>query len=71
MDQTDELLKELREWVKQRRGNQALIRRALGISKQSVSAWVTGESKPSLETGLQLIAFLKSHKAPKSRELVE
>jgi DNA-binding XRE family transcriptional regulator len=69
MDQTEELLKELRAWVKQRRGNQELLRRALGISKQSVSAWVTGESRPSLETGLQLMAFLKSHRSAKAQEL--
>jgi predicted XRE-type DNA-binding protein len=71
MDQTDELLIELRAWVKQRRGNQTLICRALGLSKQAVSGWVRGEAKPSLESGLKLIAFFKSHKQTKTKQPVE
>jgi DNA-binding XRE family transcriptional regulator len=65
IDQTEELLKELREWVKERHGRQALIRETLGVSKQAVSAWVKGRAAPNFETGLKLRAFLKSHKAPK------
>jgi predicted XRE-type DNA-binding protein len=64
MDQTDQLLSELREWVKQRRGNQALVCQALGVSKQSVSGWVKVPpiARPNLETGLKLMAFLKANK---------
>lgn len=62
MDQTEELLSELRNWCAQRRGNQALVRKALGVSKQSVSVWVKGGARPGLETGLRLQAFLKSVK---------
>jgi DNA-binding XRE family transcriptional regulator len=68
MDQTQELLRDLRAWAKQRHGNQALLRETLGVSKQAVSAWVTGRSAPNFETGLKLRAFLKSHKAPKPRK---
>jgi DNA-binding XRE family transcriptional regulator len=68
MDQTDELLNELRAWASQRRGNQSLVGRALGVSKQSVSCWIKGAARPGLETGLKLMAFLKSHKAAKSKQ---
>jgi hypothetical protein len=71
MDQTEELLNELRAWVAQGRGRQALVRKALGLSKQSVSGWVTGDARPSLESGLKLMAFLKSHKASKTKQPVE
>jgi DNA-binding XRE family transcriptional regulator len=62
MDQAEELINELREWVKLRRGNQALVCQALGVSKQSVSGWVKGTARPNLQTGLKLMAFLKSHR---------
>ena len=62
MDQTEELMSELRAWVKLRRGNQALVCQALGVSKQSVSGWVKGVATPNFETGLKLMAFLKSHR---------
>ena len=62
MDQTEELLNELRAWVAQQRGNQAIVGKAIGVSKQSVSGWVKGDARPNLETGLKLMAFLKSHK---------
>lgn len=62
MDQTEELLNELRDWCAKRRGNQALVRKALGVSKQSVSVWIKGGARPGLETGLRLQAFLKSVK---------
>jgi len=71
MDQTEELLAELRAWAAQRRGNQALVGKALGVSKQSVSGWITGVARPNLETGLKLMAFLKSHKQSKTKEPVE
>jgi DNA-binding XRE family transcriptional regulator len=61
MDQTEQLLNELRAWVAQERGNQALLRKAIGVSKQSVSGWVKGSARPNLETGLKLMAFLRAH----------
>jgi DNA-binding XRE family transcriptional regulator len=65
MDQTEELLNELRAWVAQQRGNQAIVGKAIGVSKQSVSGWVKGEARPNLETGLKLMAFLKAARRDK------
>jgi DNA-binding XRE family transcriptional regulator len=62
MDQVEELLNEFRAWVRERRGNQDLARRALGLSKQTISGWVTGDARPSLESGLKLQAFLKAQR---------
>ena len=70
MDQTEELLNELRIWTKQRKGNQKVLRETLGVSKQLVSAWVRGRAVPSLELGFRLKAFLQSHKASKTKQPV-
>jgi transcriptional regulator with XRE-family HTH domain len=63
MDQTDQIVSELKDWVKLRRGNQSMVGRALGVSKQAVSGWIKGLARPSFDTGLKLAVFLKSHRS--------
>jgi hypothetical protein len=68
MDKTEQLLNDLREWVKQRRGNQRLVHETLGVSKQAVSSWVQGRGSPNFGIGLRLRAFLDSHKPGKPKK---
>jgi DNA-binding XRE family transcriptional regulator len=65
----DALMQELRVWVSESRGRQMLLARAIGASKQTVSAWVKGVSVPTFPMGLKLQAFLKAQKPPKSRKV--
>jgi len=58
----DRLLAELRAWVSEGRGRQALVARALGTSKQTVWTWLKGESRPNWERGMKLQAFLKAQR---------
>jgi DNA-binding XRE family transcriptional regulator len=58
----DRLMEEFRAWVSQGRGRQAIVAKAVGASKQSVSAWIKGESLPRWELGMKLQAFLKAQK---------
>ena len=62
----DTLMEELRAWVREERGRQGLVARAIGASKQTVSAWVKGESVPTWQLGIKLQAFLKAQKPKKA-----
>jgi DNA-binding XRE family transcriptional regulator len=65
-EETDKLLAELKEWCSQKRGRQAEIAKMLGITRQSINEWFTGDSSPSLEAGLKVQAFLrKQRRRPK------
>lgn len=56
------LLEELKGWARQKRGSQSLLAQSLGVSKQSVSTWLSGKAIPTWETGLKLKAFLKAQR---------
>jgi transcriptional regulator with XRE-family HTH domain len=69
-EETVKLIADLKAWADLEYGRRAELARTLGVSRQVVSDWLGGRSVPTLEKGLKLMAFLKSHKAPKTKESV-
>jgi len=61
------LMNELRDWCAQEHGRQAILAKALGVTRQHVHAWIAGEITPNLGNGLRLKAFLQAqtHTHPK------
>jgi transcriptional regulator with XRE-family HTH domain len=70
-EETVKLIADLKAWADQQYGRRAELARTLGVSRQVVSDWLGGRSVPTLEKGLKLMAFLKSHKASKMKQPVE
>jgi DNA-binding XRE family transcriptional regulator len=58
-EETAKLIAELRAWCDEKRGRQSQLARMLGIKRQSINEWFTGDSSPTLETGLKIQAFLR------------
>jgi hypothetical protein len=54
------LISELVAWARAKYGRPALLARKLGVSKQLVSAWLTGRRTPTLHDGLAIVEFLKA-----------
>ena len=48
-------------WCHAKHGRQKELARALGVSDQWVSNWVTGMRIPNLEHGLRIQVFLRRH----------
>ena len=46
-------------WCHAKHGRQKELARALGVSDQWVSNWVTGQRIPNLEHGLRIQVFLR------------
>jgi DNA-binding XRE family transcriptional regulator len=61
------LMADLRAWVREERGRQLLLARAIGASRQAISSWVIGRSVPTMELGIRLQAFLKAQKPPRRK----
>ena len=55
------LMARLAEWCHAKHGRQRELARALGVSDQWVSNWVTGQRIPNLEHGLRIQVFLRRH----------
>ena len=60
MDPEENLIADLQAWARAKYGRPALLARKLGVSKQLVSAWLTGKRTPTLHHGLALQQFLKN-----------
>lgn len=56
---TEELLLKLRRWCNGDRGRRVIAAKAVGVSRQRVSDWFAGRSKPTSEQILAVQAFLK------------
>jgi transcriptional regulator with XRE-family HTH domain len=62
MPETEELMQRLRRYCAEKRGRQAAIGRALGVSHHRVNDWLNGRVRPGLERALALLRYLKRHK---------
>jgi hypothetical protein len=56
---TEELLLKLRRWCNGDRGRRVIVAKAVGVTRQRVSDWFAGRSKPTSEQILAVQAFLK------------
>jgi transcriptional regulator with XRE-family HTH domain len=60
--EVESLIAELRAWCKAKHGRNAQIAEMLGVSRQLVSDWLSGNATPTLGAGLKLQAFLKKQR---------
>jgi transcriptional regulator with XRE-family HTH domain len=55
------LMARLAAWCHAKHGHQKELAKAMGVSDQWVSNWVSGQRIPNLEHGLQIQVFLGRH----------
>jgi transcriptional regulator with XRE-family HTH domain len=60
MNPEETIIRDLQAWARAKYKRSALLARKLGVSKQLVSAWLTGKRTPTLHHGLALQKFLKA-----------
>jgi DNA-binding transcriptional regulator YiaG len=65
--ESETLIAELKAWADEKYGRRSELARMLDLSPQLVSDWFAGRKTPTLDTGLQLQAFLKKQRRAKSR----
>ena len=65
--ESETLIAELKAWADEKYGRRSELARMLDLSPQLVSDWLAGRKTPTLDTGLQLQAFLKKQRRAKSR----
>jgi transcriptional regulator with XRE-family HTH domain len=64
-EETEKLIASLKAWVDAEYGRRAQIARMLGVHRQQITNWLEGQKTPTLEQGLQLLAFLKKQRGPR------
>jgi DNA-binding transcriptional regulator YiaG len=65
-EETEKLIAELKAWADAEYGRRAEIARWLDVPRQRVTNWIAGRESPTLEQGLQLLAFLKKQRRRRS-----
>jgi transcriptional regulator with XRE-family HTH domain len=60
--EVERLIAELRAWCKAKHGRNTQIAEMLGVYRQLVSDWLSGNATPTLAAGLKLQAFLKKRR---------
>jgi DNA-binding XRE family transcriptional regulator len=58
----DKVIEDLIQYCAGERGRQSELAEHLKVSRKTISAWVTGARRPSLEMFFELKAFLRSHR---------
>jgi transcriptional regulator with XRE-family HTH domain len=64
-EEVEKLMRELTDWCKAEYGRQRELARALGVTEQVVSHWLTKRSTPTLEHGLHILTFLEQQRKNK------
>jgi DNA-binding XRE family transcriptional regulator len=55
----DSLLADAEAWCAEKRGRQTVLARAIGVERQTVSAWFKRKQRPTGEQALALQKFLR------------
>jgi transcriptional regulator with XRE-family HTH domain len=63
--EVEALINKLKAWCKQKHGRNTEVAALLGVSRQLVSDWFSGNAIPALSTGLKIQAFLKKRRGRK------
>jgi transcriptional regulator with XRE-family HTH domain len=61
---TQKLIADVQAWCDEAYGRQAQLARLLGVSRQSVSGWLSGRKSPTSEQALWLSQFMATQRKP-------
>jgi transcriptional regulator with XRE-family HTH domain len=64
-EELKELMANLRAWAWQKHGRQKELAAAMDVTEETVSRWLSGRKRPSLEKFFALRAFLKRQEGQK------